>query len=119
MDDVFKDTMKQVFREAEPDLVEGFKKELIFIQEQFKHRKTTAQSCLDGMSVKPSLLELLAAAYVVNGGLALKHEEIETEPETTGTGLDDLEYKKLMEEMEELNFKPAEAEAEAATLTKP
>jgi hypothetical protein len=97
MDDVFKDAMKQIFREASPDLTQGFKKKMGFIQDQDKHRKSTVQKCLDGMSETPPLLELLVAAYVVNGGIFFKHGESETE---------DLEYKELLEEMEGLNLPP-------------
>lgn len=75
MDDVFKDAMKQMFKEAPPELTHGFKQKMGFIQAQYKHSKTTVQSCLDGMEDPPTLLELLVAAYVVNGGLLFKHGE--------------------------------------------
>ena len=96
MDDVFKDAMRQVFNPAPPELVAGFKRKLGFIQEQYKHSKTTVQSCLEGMSDRPSLLELLTAAYVVNGGLLFKHVASEEAEE------EDDEYTRLMREMEEL-----------------
>jgi hypothetical protein len=95
MDDEFKDAMKQIFREAPPELVAGFKKKMSFIQGQYKHSKTTVQSCLDGMADPPSLLELLTAAYVINGGLLFKHGEEQEE-------VDD-DYTTLMREMEELH----------------
>lgn len=101
MDDVFKDAMKQIFREASPDLVQGFKKKMEFIQEQDQHRKSTVQKCLDGMSDSPPLLELLVAAYVVNGGIFFKHGE----KERVGV-LDDAEYQALMEEMGDINLRP-------------
>lgn len=105
MDDVFKDAMKQVFREAHPDLTERFKEKMIFIQGEYKHSRTTVQSCLDGMSDPPTLVELLTAAYVVNGGLLFKHCATHLEEEDS----EESEYTKLMEEMEQLNCQPAPA----------
>lgn len=102
MDDVFKDAMKQVFREAPPELVEGFRKKLVFIQRQNKHCTTTVQSCLDGMADPPTFLELLTAAYVVNGGLLFKHVEEDVEELDDDNDNDD-EYKRLLREMDELN----------------
>ena len=111
MDDVFKDAMKQVFREAPPELAEGFRQRLVFIQRQNKHSITTVQSCLDGMADPPTLLELLTAAYVVNGGLLFKHGDDELEEDaahldgakSTGGDEEDDEYKRLLREMDELN----------------
>lgn len=101
MDDVFKDAMKEVFREAPPELVTGFKEKMKFIQEQYKHSKTTVQSCLEGMDNPPKLVELLTAAYVINGGLLFKHGESHQETE------EDDAYTRLMREMEELECSPA------------
>jgi hypothetical protein len=105
MDDVFKDAMKQVFREAPPELAEGFRQKLVFIQGQNRHCTTTVQSCLDGMADPPSLLELLTAAYVVNGGLLFKHCEEEEADGTTAaaTGDEEEEYAQLLREMDELH----------------
>jgi hypothetical protein len=97
MTDVYKDTMKEIYREAPPELVAGFRKKMGFIQDRFKHSHKTVQSCLQGMADPPPLVELLAAAYLVNGGLLFKHEDCSEDAE------DDLEYSRLMKEMEELN----------------
>jgi hypothetical protein len=98
MDDVFKDAMRQVFNPAPPEMVAGFRRKLGFIQEQYKHSRTTVQSCLEGMSERPTLLELLTAAYVVNGGVLFKH----VASEEAEAGEDD-DYTRLMREMDELN----------------
>lgn len=105
MGDVFKDAMIQIFREASPDLMQGFKKKMEFIQEQDQHRKSTVQKCLDGMNDAPPLLELLVAAYVVNGGIFLKHKR-----EGVADVLDDAEYQALMEEMGSINLQPPKPE---------
>lgn len=107
----FKDTMGQVFREAPPEMVEGFRRKMQFIQAQYKHSKTTVQSCLDGMADPPSLLELITAAYVINGGLLFKHGDDEDEESgmpVTGRKVESEEesYDRLIREMDELNCAP-------------
>jgi hypothetical protein len=105
MSDVYKDTMTEIFKEAQPELVAGFKKQMIFIQDQYKHSKKTVQSCLDGMADPPTLVELLAAAYLVNGGVLFKHEDTSNSNDGTKELSDeeDFGYSKLMKEMEDLN----------------
>ena len=110
MSEVYKDTLKEIYREAPPEMVSGFRKKMGFIQDRYKHSKKTVQSCLEGMGDPPTLVELLAAAYLVNGGLLFKHEDALDDPE------DDLEYNKLMLEMEALNCTSG---SPPATETKP
>jgi len=110
MDDVFKDAMKEIFRDAPPELVTGFKEKMRFIQSQYKHNTTTVQSCLEGMDDPPKLVELLVAAYVVNGGLLFKHGEMAAEE-------DDEAYTRLMQEMEELQCSPPPSKTPAAAKT--
>lgn len=102
MANAFKDTMKDLFHEAPNELVKGFKGKLKFIQQRYKHSHTTVQSCLDGMVEKPSLAELLAAAYLINGGITFKYEDNDDGPGATGDGCD-LEFTELIREMDELN----------------
>jgi hypothetical protein len=97
MSDEYKDIMTQVFRPAPDDMVTGFKRKMTFIQSNFPHSEKTVTRCLEGLSPKPTLVELMAAAYLVNGGLLFKHDEIH-EPE-----IDDPEYSKLLKEMDELH----------------
>ena len=97
MDDVFKHATKQVFREAPPELVAGFKEKMEFIQVRYKHNAKTVQSCLDGMSSPPTLLELLTAAYVVNGGVLFKHGPMLEEEEVS-----EREFNQLIREIETL-----------------
>lgn len=97
--DVYKDVMKEVFTEAPAEVVAGFKKKMAFIQDRYSHSKKTVESCLQGLSEKPTLVELLAAAYLVNGGVVFKYSEI-----LSGDDLDgDSEYTRLLQEMDELN----------------
>jgi hypothetical protein len=108
MGDVFQDAMKEIFREAPPELVAGFKKKMGFIQDQNKHSRKTVQNCLDGLKDPPALVELLAAAYVVNGGLLFKHgpdppEQGPSRGSKNTETEEDLDYSKLLEEMDNLN----------------
>jgi hypothetical protein len=92
MDDVFLDAMRQVGREAPPELVNGFRDKMRAIQGQYKHTETTVQSCLDGLSETPTLMELLTAAFVVNGGVLFKYD---LDPEDT-----EHEFTSFIKEME-------------------
>lgn len=97
--DVYKDVMKEVFTEAPAEVVTGFRKKMTFIQDRFSHSKKTVESCLLGLSDKPTLVELLAAAYLVNGGVVFKYGEDPSSEELDGDG----EYTRLLREMDELN----------------
>jgi len=73
MDDVFKHAMLQIHKEAAPEMVTGFKEKMEYIKVRYKHSEKAVRSCLDGLSENPTLLELLTAAFVVNGGVLFKH----------------------------------------------
>ena len=94
---MFKHAMKQIFREAPPELVYGFQEKMNFIKVRYKHNEKTVLSCLEGMSDPPTLLELLTAAFVVNGGVLFKHGPTLPEEEE-----EEVELKQLMQEMEAL-----------------
>ena len=116
MDDVFKHATKQVFREAPPELVAGFKEKMEFIRVRYKHNEKTVQSCLDGMSPNPTLLELLTAAYVVNGGVLFKHGPMIEEEE-----MGEKEFNELIRDIEKLgtDLKAPRPEAGSADLAVP
>ena len=90
MDDVFQHALKQVHREAPPELVAGFKEKMDFIKLRYKHNERTVESCLKGLSESPTLLELLTAAFVVNGGVLIKHGPQLDEEERRERELEDL-----------------------------
>ena len=72
-DDVFEHAMRQVYRPAAPELVAGFREKMDFIKLRYKHNERTVESCLGGLGPSPTLLQLLTAAFVVNGGVLFKH----------------------------------------------
>ena len=72
-DDVYEHATKQVHRPAPPELVAGFKAKMDFIKLRYTHNEKTVESCLKGLGSTPTLLQLLTAAFVVNGGVLFKH----------------------------------------------
>ena len=97
MDDVYKHAIKQLQTEATPELVAGFKAKMEFIRGRYKHNAKAVESCLKGMGDPPTLLELLTAAFVVNGGVLFKHgERIDDEEE------EERELNQLMQEIQEM-----------------
>jgi hypothetical protein len=97
MDDVYQHALRQVHKSAPRELVLGFRAKMDFIRLRYKHNEKTVESCLSGMSEQPTLLELLTAAFVVNGGVLFKHGPTLDEEET-----EERELSKLIQEFEQL-----------------
>ena len=89
-DDVYEHAIKQVHRAAPPELVAGFKEKMDFIKLRYKHNEKTVESCLKGLGSEPTLLQLLTAAFVVNGGVLFKHGPSIEEEERDEHELDEL-----------------------------
>ena len=85
-------------RPAPPELVTGFRQKMDFIKIRYKHNEKTVESCLRGLGDEPTLLQLLTAAFVVNGGVLFKHGPLLDEEER-----DEHELSRLMQEFEELS----------------
>jgi hypothetical protein len=96
-DDVFEHAMRQVYRPAAPELVAGFREKMDFIKLRYKHNERTVESCLNGLGPSPTLLQLLTAAFVVNGGVLFKHGPTLDEEET-----EEQELSKLIQEFDQL-----------------
>ena len=101
MDDVYQHAKRQIHQPATPELVTGFKEKMQFIRSRFKHNARTVDSCLSGMGNPPTLLEVLTAAFVVNGGVLFKHGARPEEEE--GATDNELELNELMQEIQELS----------------
>jgi hypothetical protein len=97
-DDVFEHAMRQVNRPAPPELVTGFRQKMDFIKIRYKHNEKTVESCLRGLGEEPTLLQLLTAAFVINGGVLFKHGPLLDEEER-----DEHELSRLMQEFDELS----------------
>lgn len=94
---MYEHAMKQVHRPAAPELVTGFKEKMDFIKIRYKHNEKTVESCLRGLGDTPTLLQLLTAAFVVNGGVLFKHGPLLEEQE-----LDEQELSRIMQEFDAL-----------------
>jgi hypothetical protein len=100
MDDVYQHAKRQIHQPATPELVTGFKEKMQFIRRRFKHNAKTVDSCLSGMGDPPTLLEVLTAAFVVNGGVLFKHGARMEEGEIEDS---EIELNELMQEFQELS----------------
>jgi hypothetical protein len=96
-DDVYEHALRQVHRAAPPELVAGFRQKMDFIKLRYKHNEKTVESCLRGMGDEPTLLQLLTAAFVVNGGVLFKHGPLLDEEER-----EEQELSRLIQEFDEL-----------------
>jgi hypothetical protein len=97
-DDVYEHAIKQVYRPAPPELVAGFREKMDFIKLRYKHNEKTVESCLRGLGEEPTLLQLLTAAFVVNGGVLFKHGPLLDEEEQ-----DERDINELIQEFDALD----------------
>lgn len=87
--DLFAITMGQLHQEAPPGLVESLRASLEQIGRKNPNSAQTAKSCLDGLDEQGgpcSLLKVLTAAYLINGGVMLKYQENSELEEQSNTG---------------------------------
>lgn len=96
---MYQHAKRQMYQPATPELVTGFKEKMEFIRRRYKHNAKTVDSCLSGMGDPPTLLEVLTAAFVVNGGVLFKHGD-QSEEEAHD---EELELNELMQEIQELS----------------
>jgi hypothetical protein len=87
--DPFRHALTEVRMQAPPDFVESVREKLRSIRESFPHKESTVNSCLRGLEEKPTLMEILVAAYVLNGGVSLKFQ-IQEEAATDERDLEQL-----------------------------
>lgn len=86
----FQEAMGMIHEKADAGLTRAFVERLKHFKENFKQCESSVQSCLEGLSDEPTVLELQVAAFVVNGGFLFKYG-METES--------DGEFGALLEEM--------------------
>jgi hypothetical protein len=89
--DLFFTTLEQLHLPAPAELLKTLRAQLQVIQQTNPNSAQTAEACLDGLvSDRSTLLHVLTAAYLINGGVMLKHQ-LGADPEEwlTGTGRTD------------------------------
>lgn len=70
--DPYRHALAESAQPAAPDFVASLREKLNAIKEMFPHKESTVDSCLRGLEGRPTLAEILVAAYVLNGGMTLK-----------------------------------------------
>lgn len=70
--DPYRHALAESAQPAAPDFVASLREKLNAIKEMFPHKESTVDSCLRGLEGRPTLGEILVAAYVLNGGMTLK-----------------------------------------------
>ena len=100
MIDLFQSTLKELHNEAPIELLHSLRESLEHIRKSNPNSAHTAKACLLGLaSDKSTLLHVLTAAYLVNGGVMLKQQPSEAE-ETSA--LSDIEFKELEAELSKI-----------------
>ena len=111
--DLFFTTLEQLHGPAPIDLLNTLRAQLKIIQQTSPNSAQTAEACLDGLvSDRSTLLHVLTAAYLINGGVMLKHQ-------LSATHEDDLEDGKITTEKDgkDLDFGDLEEELDKFSLS--
>ena len=81
-DDPFQHAVAEVQLPAPADFVGSVREKLCLIHQNYPHKRSTVDSCLRGLENEPTMVEILVAAYVLNGGVSLKfHTQTEQQEE--------------------------------------
>ena len=89
-EDLFFTTLEQLHGPAPLELLNTLRAQLKTIKQTNPNSAQTAEACLHGLvSDRSTLLHVLTAAYLINGGVMLKHQL--TDEVTTETGRRDLD----------------------------
>ena len=109
--DLFFTTLEQLHLPAPSELLNTLRAQLQAIQRTNPNSAQTAESCLSGLvSDRSTLLHVLTAAYLINGGVMLKHqldpeEEPTSETATTGSRRDlETDFGDLEEELDKFSL---------------
>lgn len=110
--DLFQSTFIELHQEAPAELIHSLRERLEYIRANNPQSAQTAEACLQGLEPDNStLLHVLTAAYLINGGVMLKHQTIDEgrEEEETGGGDDrdrDFDFRDLEEELNRFSGPP-------------
>lgn len=98
--DLFQSTLNELHQEAPAELLHSLRERLEGIRKSIPNSTNTAEACLLGLaSEKSTLLHVLTAAYLINGGVMLKHQA----PEESEEEYLDFNFKDLEEELSNLS----------------
>ena len=99
--DLFITTLHELHSEAPAELLSSLRAQLKQIKSTNPNCAQTAEACLEGLaSDQSSLLHVLTAAYLINGGVMIKHQAVDAIEEIKSeTRLDLKEFDSLEEEL--------------------
>jgi hypothetical protein len=87
-DDLFITTLHELHCEAPIELLTSLRSQLGQIKLNNPNCAQTAEACLNGLaSDRSSLLHVLTAAYLINGGVMIKHQAVNEEEKSEKKGL--------------------------------
>jgi hypothetical protein len=109
-DDLFFSTLEQLHGQAPVELLNTLRAQLSLIKQTNPNCAQTAEACLYGLkSDRSTLLHVLTAAYLINGGVMLKHQvNADSDPEDelseTRRRELDLEFDDLEQELDKFSL---------------
>ena len=112
----FSTVMQSMHEEVSEEFAKNIIRKVAEIKCAHPELSKKADSCLKGLTqAKPTLLNVLAAVYMLNGGVALKYQESEGEFEALIDGLestpdDELDEDSIWGEMDKLDLSLGEVE---------
>ena len=80
MEDEFEHSMMEAGEPAPERFVKEFTQTMRLVSARHPHTARAVESCLKGLAGTPTMLHVLVAAYVLNGGIPIKYdfgEEVE------------------------------------------
>jgi hypothetical protein len=109
--DLFQSTFMELHQEAPAELLRSLRERLEHIRATNPQSAQTADACLRGLRPDNStLLHVLTAAYLINGGVMLKHNSIDAEQEEETLESEDrggdFDFKDLEEELNRFTEPP-------------
>ena len=109
MEDEFEHALMEVEIPVSDEFTEAIKENLSFIRARYAHKERTVDSCLKGLGDKPTLMKVLIAAYVLNGGVSLKYNMGDSSS-LKEQEKDAEEFEQLLKEIRDLDAHPPELE---------
>ena len=110
-EDLFFSTLEQLHGQAPVELLNTLRAQLSLIKQTNPNCAQTAEACLHGLkSDRSTLLHVLTAAYLINGGVMLKHQvnpdpsDPEDEISETRRRELDLEFDDLEQELDKFSL---------------
>ena len=93
-DDLFITTLHELHCEAPIELLNSLRAQLGQIKLTNPNCAQTAEACLNGLaSDRSSLLHVLTAAYLINGGVMIKHQAVNEEEKVEQRSLSSIKEK--------------------------